>query len=118
MKKRILVIDDEQQILNSISLYFSEYDVVTASDGKEGLKIFESMKPDLIITDIIMPKVEGIEFILTLKEKNVSVPIIVMSGRTIGREYLDMAIELGAFEKLEKPFKLEELKKLIVKLIE
>ena len=117
MKKKILVVDDEPHILDSIKDYFLEYEVNTASNGYDGLRILRNNKPDLIITDIVMPDMEGVEFIQTVNELDVTIPIIAMSGNPIGRQYLEHAVLLGAVEKIEKPFELEELENLIEKLI-
>ncbi|MBC8207803.1 MAG: response regulator [Desulfobulbaceae bacterium] len=117
MKKKILVVDDEPQILDSITDYFLEYDVITASNGHDGMRILRNTKPDLIVTDIIMPDMEGIEFIQIVNELDATIPIIAMSGNPVGRQYLEHAVLLGAVEKLEKPFELEELEQLIEKLI-
>jgi DNA-binding response OmpR family regulator len=117
MKKKILVIDDEPQILNSIIDYFTEYEIITAFNGCDGLRVLETINPDIIVADIVMPDMEGIEFIQTVRRKNISIPIIAMSGNPIGKIYLEDAIRFGANEKLEKPFELEELEKLITQMI-
>ena len=104
----ILVIDDEKEIriaLRSL-LEGSGYDVICASDGKEGLKLYNEKPTDLIITDLIMPEKEGLATIMELKRISPDVKIIAISGggRNDPGEYLTLAKQLGAQRTLEKPF--------------
>lgn len=113
--KKILVVDDEPSITNFLHLVLTEtgYEVTTAKDGREGLKVFESIKPDLVITDMIMPDMEGIELIQILMKKRKSLPVIVMSGNAIGTKFLETACIFGARTTLQKPFTIQELKETI-----
>jgi two-component system KDP operon response regulator KdpE len=106
---RILVVDDERQITRMLraSLQASGYDVVVANDGMEGFARFESDHPDLIITDLAMPEMNGLE--LTQAVRNVSsVPIIVLSVRN-GDRMKVKALDDGADDYLTKPFSTPEL---------
>jgi two-component system KDP operon response regulator KdpE len=106
---RILVVDDERQITRMLraSLQASGYDVVIANDGLEGFAQFESERPDLIITDLAMPEMNGLE--LTQAVRNVSnVPIIVLSVRS-GDRMKVKALDDGADDYLTKPFSTPEL---------
>ncbi len=98
MSKKVLVVDDEPSITDLISLILTEkgYEVSIANDGKQGLKQFETVAPDLVITDIVMPDMEGIEFIKALVKKKKDIPIIVMSGNILGRKFLKTARFFGA----------------------
>jgi len=111
--KQILIIDDEPQIrsLLKIMLEREGFDIIVASDGKEGMELFEKNPVDLVITDLIMPEKEGIEIIRALKKGYPDVPIIAMSGggRNSPDGYLHMAKLLGAQATFEKPIKKEEL---------
>ncbi len=107
---KILVIDDEEDIREAVAGFLSEYQVVEAGNGMEGLELVKSEKPDLIITDIVMPEMQGIEFITRLNKIKKYIPVIVMSGNTVGKEYLKTAKLLGAVASFEKPFDFEELK--------
>jgi len=111
MSKKVLVVDDEPSITELVGLILSEkgYEVSTANDGRQGLKQFESMKPDLVITDIVMPDMEGIEFIKVLAKKKKEIPVIVMSGNIMGRKFLKTARLFGARAELTKPFTPQEL---------
>lgn len=104
---RILVIDDEPSILLMIKKMLERegYLVDTANDGREGLELFEKNKPDLLITDIIMPQKEGLEIILELRKKNPELRIIAISGGgRIGPEgYLPSAKIFGANMVFQKP---------------
>ena len=109
--QRVLIVDDEQAICDFVSLVLRKngYDISTAKDGREGLRQFRSVKPDLVISDIIMPDMEGIEFIRTLIRKNNDTPIIMMSGDVVGTNFLKSALILGAKDFLAKPFTAEKL---------
>ena len=111
MKHKVLVVDDETSITDLIRriLVKNGYNVSTAQNGSDGLKQFEVENPDLVVTDIIMPDMEGLEFISTLKKRNRNVPIIVMSGNIIGVNFLKAARMLGANAAIKKPFHPEEL---------
>ncbi len=113
MKKRILVIDDDVQFRTMIveMLERKNYTVYAAGDGEEGLRIWEELEPDLVITDIIMPNREGIETIMELKRKNKNVKIIAISGggRIDAKDNLHSAKLLGATITLTKPFESDVL---------
>lgn len=110
---RILVIDDDEQILRTLRqvLELEGHEVVDASNGKEGIRLFEENRADLIITDIVMPEKEGIETIKELHEENPNLKIIAISGggAVDPRVYLHLAENLGAMRTLVKPFSREEL---------
>lgn len=111
--KRILIIDDDVAILKMIERLLSRagYEVVTASNGEEGAHIFRKDKFDLIITDIIMPKKEGIEIVTMLKRDMPDVKVIAMSGggRFSPEGYLKSAEVLGAHKTFVKPFDHREM---------
>ncbi len=113
MEKKILVIDDDDQFRMMIveMLERKQYKVFAASDGEEGIKIWQNAKPDLVVTDIIMPNKEGIETILELRRLNKAVKIIAISGggRTNANDNLRSAKLLGASLTLAKPFESAEL---------
>jgi len=111
--KQILVIDDEQPIrsLLKIMLEREGFDVITASDGKEGMKLFSKATVDLVITDIVMPEKEGIEIIRELRKGYPGTPVIAISGggRNSSESYLNVAKLLGAVAILQKPVEKEKL---------
>ena len=107
--KRIIVIDDEFQITRVLkrSLGAHRYDVRTASDGESGLDLFRDFRPDLVITDLSMPGMGGIEVCREIRKIS-SVPIIVLSVR--GEELVKVeALDAGADDYITKPFGMNEL---------
>lgn len=104
---KIFVFDDEISILLMVRkmLERSGHKVETALNGKEGISLFDNGKPDLLITDIIMPEKEGLETIFTLKKKYPDLKIIAISGggRIGPDEYLPVAKILGASAVFQKP---------------
>jgi CheY-like chemotaxis protein len=110
---RILIIDDDVQILKILrqTLECEGYDVLEASNGKQGIKRYLENPADLIITDIIMPEKDGIEIIIELKRDYPDVKIIAISGggRIGPEEYLDMSKKLGAQRTFTKPFERKQL---------
>jgi len=118
-KEKILIIDDEDFILQLSSdiLKKSEYSVETASDGKQGIKLLESDKFDLILTDIKMPNINGLDVIRHVRINNKEIPIIVITGHGT----LDIAIDslrLGAQGFILKPFTPAELRTAVTEALE
>jgi two-component system KDP operon response regulator KdpE len=106
---RILVVDDEPQIRRMLraSLQSSGYDVVLASDGADGFKAFEAARPDLIITDLAMPAMNGLELTRAVR-RLATTPIIVLSVRDADTMKVN-ALDEGADDYLTKPFSMPEL---------
>ena len=119
---RILVIDDDEQILDMLyeSLTREGYDVLKASNGEQGLKLYREESVDLIITDIIMPEKEGLETIIELKKDFPDVKIIAISGggRIGTKDYLHIAKMFGVERTFTKPVAREHLLSAIRELIE
>lgn len=111
--KLILIIDDDPVLLKSLATWFvgAGCNVMTAADGAVGLKRFDQVRPDLVVTDIIMPDREGFETIVAMKGEDATVPIIAISGggRIGPGEFLSLALRLGADAALAKPFRSKEL---------
>lgn len=103
-KARILVIDDDTAILRSISAYLEDsgYTVKTAENGKEGLEIFEHDKPDLVLTDLHMPVLGGLEVLHTITKKTPDSPVVVISGAGELNDAIE-ALRLGAWDFITKP---------------
>ncbi len=112
---RILVVDDEwsERLILEQYLVRASHDVYFASDGEEGLESYLKNNIEIIITDLYMPHVDGLEFIATLTELFPGTPIIAVSGSGAG--LLDAASRLGAFAVLTKPVDPEELFNTIAK---
>ena len=107
--KRILVVDDERQITRMLraSLQSSGYEVLTAANGVEGLERFETGRPDLIITDLAMPEMNGLELTQAVRRMD-KTPIIVLSVRDTDVMKVK-ALDEGADDYLTKPFSIPEL---------
>jgi DNA-binding NtrC family response regulator len=110
-KAKILIVDDNENILDALKEILEQkgFEIAVAKNGNEGLMRIEQLKPDLVITDIIMPDMEGIEFISTINKKKCNIPIIVMSGDVVGMKFLKSARILGAIDILMKPFTAGEI---------
>lgn len=110
---KILVIEDETLVSQTLEVLLMKagHTVATAPDGAKGIAAYQAERPDLVITDIIMPEKEGIETIRELRAISQSVPIIAISGggRTKNYDFLRIAHRLGATEVLRKPFANDEL---------
>jgi len=106
--KKILVIDDEPHMVMMIKsrLEANNYEVISASNGKEGLEKIPQEKPDLIIVDVLMPEMDGYTFVRKLKIANDEIPIIVLTAKP---GMADLFAEEGITDYLYKPFETEEL---------
>jgi len=112
MKSKILVMDDAVDICSTLyeRLTMEGYQVWTAPDGRKGLQLYHDHQVDLVITDILMPEVDGLEVVRTLRHLSPSLPIMVMSGgANRDLDFLIEAKEFGATRTISKPFRLEEI---------
>ena len=101
---RILTIDDEENIRTSFRLYLEDFDyeVIEAKNGREGLELFKSVKPDLVLCDLRMPEVDGLEVLSKIREQSPDTPIIVASGTGVIGDAIE-AVRRGAWNYLLKP---------------
>jgi CheY-like chemotaxis protein len=110
---KILVIDDDILVRRTISRILEDagYEVALAEDGARGVAKFRSDRPDLVITDLIMPDQEGIETIIEMLREDPAARIVAVSGggRLGSMDFLAVAQKLGASEILRKPFEPAEL---------
>jgi CheY-like chemotaxis protein len=117
----ILIIDDDQAIRATITLllHAAGHEVVAVSDGRDGIAKCESDRFDLVIVDIFMPGVDGLETIHRVHRQKPNLPIIVMSGLNFRSasptrpDFLTMATKLGAARALRKPFRPGELREAV-----
>ncbi|MBN1805992.1 MAG: response regulator [Sedimentisphaerales bacterium] len=118
--KRILVVDDEDGIVKLVRMYLehNHYEVITASDGQEGLDKAKADKPDLIILDLMLPKMNGYKVCGLLKKdtRYAKIPIILFSAKTQEKD-IKLGQEVGADAYLIKPFDPEVLLAKIKELI-
>jgi DNA-binding response OmpR family regulator len=109
MSKTIMVVDDEKRLVSLVESYLIQegYHVVSANNGKEALPIATREKPDLIILDIMMPEMDGYEF-MREHRKGQDTPIILLTARVDDDERV-IGLELGADDYITKPFRPREL---------
>lgn len=108
-KQTILVVDDNKEIVYSISelLKHEGYEVVKAYDGMEALKAMEEHKIDLILLDVMMPKMNGLSALMKLREKS-RIPVLILSAKTEESDKVS-GLTLGADDYIEKPYNPTEL---------
>ena len=104
----ILLIDDEESMrtLFTVALEQAGYRVMTAEHGKQGLNLLEQEKVKLLLVDIFMPEMDGLELIPLVRKAQPAIKMIAISGEL---HYLNMAKHLGANDTLRKPFSVQEL---------
>jgi two-component system chemotaxis response regulator CheY len=104
----ILVVDDDPDLLQSLRVLLEAYDyrVILAGDAEAAVTAVAEQKPDLVLTDIYMPDADGFELINALRQRNLMVPVIAMSGggRIGNYDNLSIATHLGAAAVIDKPF--------------
>ena len=108
--KRIMIVDDEPALLEVFSLYFSDkgWEVARAKNGKDALAQLEAFQPQVILADIHMPVMNGIEFLQALYDSKNEVPLIFITGfRDL--ELTQRAWGLGAFDFLDKPINIQKV---------
>ncbi|HEY5124121.1 MAG TPA: response regulator transcription factor [Ignavibacteria bacterium] len=108
--KKILIIEDDQAIRKGLrdNLELDNYEVITESDGEEGLKSAENKSPDLILLDLNLPMKNGYEICKALRSAGNNVPIIMLSARAEEADKV-LGLELGADDYVTKPFSIREL---------
>ena len=101
---KILIIDDEKAICNTLKeiLSYEKYEVDIANDGAEGIKKAETGNYDLVLSDIKMPKMDGIEVLQKLQEMNPDLPVVMISGHGTIDTAVD-ALKKGAYDYISKP---------------
>lgn len=114
MKKTILIVDDEKELCKilSDSLSQNHYRMLVAFDGKRALQLVKEEKPDLILLDIKMPRMNGIEVLKKIKKMKKEIVVIMLTAHGT-LETARKAMKLGAYDYLTKPFDLFNLKSLV-----
>ncbi len=109
-KQSILLVDDDQEFRKAMKKMFerSGYSVTLAADGQEALNILSKDTFDLIISDLRMPNLNGMQLMEELKKKNVKIPVIFITAYGEVESYMDL-MNLGAFEYINKPVKGQEI---------
>lgn len=108
--KRILIIEDDMAILRGLkdNLEYESYEVLTATDGEQGYCLIQEKKPDLIILDLMLPKMSGYELCRKVRKEGITTPILMLTARG---EEVDrvLGLDLGADDYVTKPFSVPEL---------
>jgi len=108
--KRILIIEDDRAILRGLkdNLEYDKYEVLTATNGEQGYCLIQEKKPDLIILDLMLPKMSGYELCRKVREEGLTTPILMLTARG---EEVDrvLGLDLGADDYVTKPFSVPEL---------
>ncbi len=106
---RILVCDDDKEIVEAIEIYLTQegYEVLKAYDGMEALKVLETEHVDLLVIDVMMPKLDGIRATLKIREEN-NMPIIILSAKSEDADKI-LGLNIGADDYVTKPFNPLEL---------
>lgn len=109
-KKRVLIVEDEKNIVDIIRFNLSRegYDVLEAYDGEAGLALARSEKPDLILLDVMLPKMIGFDVCRALREEGDNVPVIILTAREEEEDKV-LGLEIGADDYITKPFSMREL---------
>jgi DNA-binding response OmpR family regulator len=109
MTQTILVVDDEPQIVRLVRAYLEEagFRVVTASDGEQALYVARHERPDLVVLDVLMPRMDGLEFTRRIRRER-NIPIIMLTARADESDRI-VGLELGADDYVTKPFSPREI---------
>lgn len=110
MSKKILVVDDEQSIVTLLqyNLEQSGYTVITALDGEQGLEAAVDIRPDLVVLDLMLPKMDGLEVCKQLRQQKINIPILMLTAKDDEFDKV-LGLELGADDYLTKPFSPREV---------
>jgi two-component system, OmpR family, alkaline phosphatase synthesis response regulator PhoP len=110
MNKKIMVVDDEISIVTLLQFNLEKegYDVVTANDGIEAVETIEIEKPDLILLDVMLPGMDGIDVVKTLRQKKITTPIVMITAKDDEFDKI-LGLELGADDYMTKPFSPREV---------
>lgn len=115
----LLIAEDDSEILGILESIFSKHFnvIYTAIDGKMAQMIVKEKNPDIILTDIEMPEVSGLDFVIKIRSEGKNTPIVMMSGAR-DREYLIKAIKLGIHDFVDKPFKKADVESAVHRVLE
>ena len=111
MNKKILIVEDEKNIVDILSFNLSKegYNTLEAYDGESGLQLALEQDPDLILLDLMLPKMNGFDVCRALRDKGDNVPVIILTAREEETDKV-LGLELGADDYITKPFNILELK--------
>ena len=118
-QKRVLIVEDEEGLLEGLAhnFKFEGYEVLTAKNGTEGLKMALKQKPDVVILDIMLPEKDGFTVLKELRQRHREIPVLVMTARNFEADVLK-GFDLGADDYVTKPFGIKELMARVKRLLE
>ena len=117
-KRRVLVIDDEPGVRESLRMLLKErYEVLTATSGDEGLGLLGSQPVDIVLLDILMPGMDGLEVLERVKEQNLPAQVVMLTATKTVKTAVT-AMKLGAFDYVTKPFDIDELQLIVDRAVE
>lgn len=121
-KKRVLIAEDDADIAKTIQVAFESqgFDTVVVPDGKKAIEEIEKSKPDLVISDILMPIMNGFKLCETIKSDNKfsNIPVILLTAVYRQEHHIDMGFKYGADAYFSKPFEVKRVLEIATKLIE
>ena len=111
MSGTVLIVDDERTLARAIKAFLAEsgYEAEVAGDGEQALGLLESLRPDVVFSDVRLPGMTGIELLRRIREFDAAIPVVIMTAYGTIEGAVE-AVKLGAFDYLKKPVDLEELK--------
>ena len=117
--KRVLIVEDEEGLLDGLAHNFryEGYEVLTAKNGSEGLKLALKQKPDVVILDIMLPEKDGFTVLRELRQRHRDIPVLVMTARNFEADVLK-GFDLGADDYVTKPFGIKELMARVKRLVQ
>ncbi|WP_083238902.1 sigma-54-dependent transcriptional regulator [Caloranaerobacter ferrireducens] len=119
MNKRILIADDEKNMIWALKRALGKegYDIITAENGKKAVEVFIEKEPSLVLLDLKMPEMDGIEALRIIKEYNAKIPVIILTAHGTTQTAVE-AMKIGALDYITKPFDIDELKIVIKKALD
>jgi DNA-binding response OmpR family regulator len=110
MKRKVLVVEDDATVRDVLTtlLGFEDFAIMTASDGPTGLELAESMKPDIVLLDVGLPELDGLEVCRLLRKRSPNTRVVMLTGRSTAEDELH-GVAAGADAYLRKPFSPLEL---------
>jgi len=118
MNPKVLIIEDDPSNLKILEVALEKMDceLFTAINGEQGLEMAQNHEPQLILMDIMMPKMNGLEILKNLRQSSnlAQIPVLVISAKT-GKKDVEMALEAGATEFISKPFRVKEIQEKVKK---
>jgi len=117
--KKLLIIDDDEMMLSALSYFFrgEDYKVVTSPDGFQGIELFQKHKPDVVLVDLSMPSIHGLEVLDRIKNLDRDAKIVIITGYA-SSEVMQLSIDKGAFAFYDKTMDVEILREQVEKAVE